>query len=215
MTGLAIRARAVLFDMDGTLVDSNAVVEQVWSEFADALGVPADEVIDFAHGRPSRDTIAKFTPSGESVDEWLAWIVAAETTRFGDMVAIPGAVDVVRSMPAGTWAVVTSALHDPAVARLESVGFPDPAVLIGADDVTHGKPDPEGYARAARELGFEPADCVVFEDTPAGVEAGRRAGCVVVAVGAADVGPVEARISDFTGVSVHVDANGDLQLLIN
>jgi sugar-phosphatase len=191
----------VLLDMDGTLVDSTAMVEAVWTEFADENGVDARAVIDFAHGRPSRDTVAKFATDPARVDEWLNWIHDAEGQRFTEVAPIPGALEFVRSLPAGRWAVVTSAIHDPALERLAQNGFPTPPVLIGADDVRRGKPHPEGYARAALELGFEPVDCVVFEDTSAGIKAARRAGAAVVVVGQAKVGRVAARIPDFTEVT--------------
>ncbi|MCR6713201.1 MAG: HAD-IA family hydrolase [Demequina sp.] len=199
-----LMAAAVLFDMDGTLVDSTAMVEAVWTEFAAANSVDASQVIDFAHGRPSRDTVAKFAADPARVDEWLEWIHTAEGERFTEVTTIPGALDFVRSLPADRWAVVTSAIHEPALERLAQNGFPVPPVLIGADDVRHGKPHPEGFARAALELGFEPADCVVFEDTPAGAEAARRAGAPVVVVGQADVGRVAARIGDFTQARVEL-----------
>ena len=203
-----LRARAVLFDMDGTLVDSNEVVEAMWTEFAHALGVDAAEVIDFAHGRPSRSTIARYAP--HDVATWEEHIHRGEAERFLDLHPIVGAVDVVAAIPAERWAVVTSAIRQPALERLASVGFPQPAVLIGADDVAHGKPDPEGYARAARELGFEPADCVVFEDTSAGIAAGLAAGCQAVVVGGAVADVMEGlpRIADFTGVSVRAAGDG-------
>jgi len=205
-------ASAVLFDMDGTLVDSTAMVEAIWAEFAAANKVDAGRVINFAHGRPSRDTVAKFARDPRRSDEWNAWIHKAEGERFTEVTTLPGALDFVKALPAERWAVVTSAIHGPALERLAQNGFPAPHVLIGADDVRRGKPHPEGYARAAHELGFEPADCVVFEDTSAGVQAGRRAGAKVVAVGHAKVGRVAARIADFT--QARVEATGEELALI-
>lgn len=198
-------AAAILFDMDGTLIDSTATVEEVWVEFSATHGVAAQDVIDFAHGRPSRDTIARFLPPGESLDWWNDWIADAESSRFDGMAAIPGAVDITRSLPRDRWAVVTSALRAPALARLAALEIPTPKVVVGADDVTRGKPDPEGYLRAARELGYATADCVVIEDTSAGVEAGLAAGCQVIVIGDLEH-PVSAglpRIADFTHVALH------------
>ncbi len=202
MSSLTITVAGVLFDMDGTLIDSNAMVEQVWTEFALEHSVDPYDVIEFAHGRPSRYTIARFLPAGESVDDWLGWISRAEAGRFGDVAAMPGAVEVTRALRTDSWAVVTSALREPALARIAAVGISEPRVLIGAEDVTHGKPDPEGYVRAAQLLGRDPSRCVVFEDTRAGVAAGLAAGCAVVAVGAADVGVDVPRILDWTNVTV-------------
>jgi sugar-phosphatase len=197
-----VRVSAVLFDMDGTLVDSTAMVEQIWAEFAAANGVDALHVTHFAHGRPSRDTVAKFAADPARIDEWNHWIHTAEAQRFTEVTTIPGALDAVRALPSGTWAVVTSAIHAPARDRLAQNGFPPASILIGADDVERGKPHPEGYLAAASALGVEPARCVVFEDTAAGIEAGLAAGCAVVAVGDVDAEGVSGRIRDFTEVSV-------------
>ena len=203
---------AVLFDMDGTLVDSTAMVEAVWTEFAGANQVDAGAVIDFAHGRPSRDTIARFAVDPSRIEEWNDWIHTAESERFTEVTAIPGALEAVRALPSGSWAVVTSALHEPALHRLLQNGFPTPPVLIGADDVRRGKPHREGFTRAAVALGYEPHDCVVFEDTLAGAIAARKAGCTLVAVGSADLGRVHARITDFTQVTFSPAGDGDLFL---
>jgi len=207
-----LKVRGALFDMDGTLVDSTAAVEVVWGEFATTHGVSPQAVIDFAHGRPSRDTIARFLPAGESVEEWNTWIADAEGGRFDDVAPIAGAVDAVRLLRPEQWAVVTSALREPALARLASVGFPRPRVLVGADDVTRGKPDPEGFARSARNLGLTPNRCVVFEDAPAGVQAGLAAGCQVVVVGALEHSVAEGlpRVADFRQVSFEQAGDGEL-----
>jgi len=205
---------AILFDMDGTLVDSTEMVEQLWSEFAAGNGADAREIIEFAHGRPSRDTVARFAADPSSVAEWNDWIHTAEAERFTEVHAIPGALDVVRSLPAGTWAVVTSAIHHPAVARLEQNGFPAPDVLIGADDVSHGKPNPEGYLAAASALGVDPNRCVVFEDTPAGVAAGLAAGCRVVGVGSAPLEGIVGRVDDFTSVAVSSGTGDALRITL-
>ncbi|MGC4174858.1 HAD-IA family hydrolase [Demequina sp.] len=205
---MRLTAAAVLFDMDGTLVDSTAMVEAVWSEFAEANRVDARAVIDFAHGRPSRDTIAKFVADTTRIDEWLDWIHTAEGERFTEVTTIPGAREAVLAIPLERWAVVTSAIHHPAHERLTQNGFPPPPVLIGADDVTHGKPNPEGYLAAASALGVVPEDCVVFEDTIAGIEAGLAAGCAVVAVGNVEANGIAGRIRDFTAVTVEATGEG-------
>jgi len=204
------RVAAVLFDMDGTLVDSTAMVEEVWSEFAAANGADAAAVIEFAHGRPSRDTVAKFVADSTRTDEWNAWIATAEAERFTEVIAIPGAVDAVRSLAPGSWAVVTSALHHSAAERLTQVGFPAPSVLIAADDVERGKPHPQGYRTAAMALGQEPIGCVVFEDTMAGIKAGIAAGCIVVAVGDVPARRIRARVRDFTSVRFIPAADGGI-----
>ena len=208
MTQLVVDA--VLFDMDGTLVDSTAMVETLWRHFAVENHADVATVIDFAHGRPSRDTVAKFVADPASIEHWLEWIHTAESEHFNEVTAIPGAVRVARELPSGRWAVVTSALAEPAARRLALVGIPVPEVLIGADDVSRGKPDPTGYARAASLLGAAPGSCVVFEDTEAGVLAGLAAGCAVVVVGSArsDAMVGLPRIPDFTAVQVSAGEQG-------
>lgn len=199
-----LKVLAVLCDMDGTLVDSNALVDVMWNEFAQHHGFDSEQVRAYAHGRPSRATIGRYLSEPEQVRYWIDHIHAQEADSFDGVIEIPGAAAFIRALPADRWALVTSALAGPARGRLQAVGIGAPRVLIGADDVTHGKPHPEGYARAARELGVEGSDCVVFEDTDAGIEAGRAAGCAVVVVGS-NHSPVThglPRVGDMTEVSV-------------
>lgn len=201
---------AVLFDMDGTLVDSNAVVDRMWTQFAVTLGLDPQAVRTFAHGTPSTATLGRFLPAGESFDEWFARIASWESGSFGEVSEVPGAIVAVESLPADRWAVVTSALRDAARIRLDSVGFPPPRVLIGADDVASGKPDPEGFAAAARALGVDPARCIVFEDSPAGLEAAIAIGATAVVVGTltAVVTRGLPRILDWRGVTFAESADG-------
>ncbi|MFN3866493.1 MAG: HAD-IA family hydrolase [Demequina sp.] len=205
---------AVLCDMDGTLVDSNALVDGMWNEFADAHGFDATEVKAFAHGRPSRATVARYLDDEGEIQHWIERIHTMETSRFDGVVEIPGAAQFIRALPQGRWALVTSALAEPARGRLTAVGIDLPDVLIGADDVEHGKPDPEGYARAARLLGTDPGNCVVFEDTDAGIQAGQAAGCAVVVVGdnRSEVTTGLPRVDDMTQVSVRL--NGERIVLV-
>lgn len=198
--------------MDGTLVDSTVIVEQMWTEFANAHGAHASEVIEFAHGRPSRDTIARFAP--HAFDEWNERFIHGEHTRFAEVIEVPGAVAFATSLPRGRWALVTSALHTPARERLKVIGIEPPHVVVGAEDVVRGKPDPEGYLAAASALGLDPARCVVFEDTDAGLRAGLAAGCSVIAVGdvIAPALPIAARVADFLSVSARVLDDGRIAI---
>jgi sugar-phosphatase len=202
----------VLFDMDGTLVDSTVVVEQMWTEFALAHGAHPPEVIDFAHGRPSRDTITRFAP--HAFHEWNERFIEGEHTRFGEVIEVPGAAAFVNSLPRGSWALVTSALHHPARERLRVIGIEPPDVVVAAEDVTRGKPDPEGYLAAAAALGLDPTRCVVFEDTDAGLAAGSAAGCDIVAMGDKPGQGLRlaGRIADFSGVGARVLADGRIAI---
>jgi len=205
-------ADAVLFDMDGTLVDSNATVDAMWTRVATTWGLDAEVVRQFAHGTPSTATLRRFLPSGENFDEWFTKIAVWESGSFGHVEAVKGAIEVVEAIPADRWAVVTSALRVAARTRLTSVGFAEPRVLVGADDVSHGKPNPEGFVAAARALGVDPRRCVVFEDSPAGLEAAIAAGAIAVVVGDSDA-PVTRglrRIRDWAGVTVRVDEESRL-----
>jgi mannitol-1-/sugar-/sorbitol-6-phosphatase len=173
---------AVLFDCDGVLVDSAASIRRSWQRWCDIHEIDATSVVAVAHGRRSIDTIRR----APHLD------VIAETTRFEQIEvanasstqAVRGALELVRSLRC-RWAVVTSASRRLAVARLESAGFELPAVLVTADDVERGKPDPDGYRAAANALGVPASQCVVIEDADSGVRAGLAAGCVVIGVGSA------------------------------
>ncbi len=169
----------VLFDMDGTLVDSRALVERMWLRWAAEHDLPPAAVLAVAHGRRTLETMQLVAPHLATPEE-AARLDALEAAEEGHETPIPGAPALLGSLPAGCWAVVTSALHHLAAARLTAVGLPVPAVLIGAEDVAHGKPAPDGYLQAARDLGLSPSRTVAIEDAPAGVQAARDAGAYVV-----------------------------------
>jgi len=176
-----IVVEAVLTDLDGVLVDSTKAVEHVWREWAGRVGVDADSLMANLHGVRSQDTVARLVPAPD-VDIEVAAIEAAELEHAYDARLVSGADTLVASLPAGRWAVVTSGSRAIATARLDAVGLPRPRVLVTADDVAAGKPDPEGYVAAAGALGFDPSRCLVVEDAPAGIDAGRAAGATVIAV---------------------------------
>jgi sugar-phosphatase len=170
---------AVLFDMDGTLVDSRALVEMMWLRWAERRAVSADAILAVAHGRPTLDTMRLVAPQYATPEEAAA-LDAEEAAEEGGQTPVPGAGSLLASLPADRWAVVSSAFQAIARDRIARVGLPVPAVLLGADDVRRGKPDPEGYLRAAERLGVSPARCIVFEDTQPGVLSGRAAGARVI-----------------------------------
>ena len=163
---------AVVFDLDGVLVDSAACVERHWRRWAAEHGLDGGEIMRFAHGRPTAETIRLVAPHLPSDGE-AARLDASEAFDTEGVVAIRGAAELVRLLPPNAWAIV-------ALTRLRHTGLPLPAVLITADDVKRGKPNPEGYMLAARRLSMAPDRCVVVEDAPAGVDAARAAGMRVV-----------------------------------
>jgi mannitol-1-/sugar-/sorbitol-6-phosphatase len=177
-----LTGRAVLFDMDGTLVDSTALVARLWGDWGAGHGIALDKILAVSHGRRTLDTIALIAPHLDAAAETRALEQQERVTHDG-VVPLHGAAQLLASLRPDEWAVVTSAPHAIAVERIRHAGLPQPEHLIGADDVEAGKPDPEGYLLAATRLGVPPQDCVVVEDTPAGILAARAAGMRVLAVG--------------------------------
>ncbi|TLS41769.1 HAD family hydrolase [Streptomyces montanus] len=178
-----IPCRGLLFDNDGVLVDSDPGVEQAWSQWARDRGLPAEEVTAMVHGRRSADTVALLVADPPERAAALAEIDRLEIEAAALTTALPGALDLLTSLPEESWAVVTSGVTALARARLAAAGLPLPPVLIAADDVSHGKPAPDGYRAAAEKLGIDPATAVVFEDSVAGATAGAVAGAYVIGVG--------------------------------
>jgi sugar-phosphatase len=175
-----IRCQAVLFDMDGVLVNSTDVVARVWRKWAIAHGFDPVAVVAAAHGRPSIDTVRDFLPDADSNAENLE-VERQEIEDLDGVVAIAGAVKLVKSLPAGRWTVVTSATRPLAEVRLRAAGILVPPTMITSGDIQRGKPDPEPYLKAAARLGYAASDCVVVEDAPAGIRAGKAAGARVIA----------------------------------
>ncbi|WP_328745699.1 HAD family hydrolase [Streptomyces sp. NBC_00285] len=180
---MKIHAEALLFDNDGTLVSSLESVHRCWTRWAAEYGITAEAFAQVElHGRPAVEIAADLLPA-DVVPGALSRIerLEVEDVPNGGVQLLPGTKDFLGALPADRWAVVTSATRRLAEARLDAVGI-RPKTLVAADDVTRGKPDPEPYLLAARELGVDPARCVVFEDAPAGLRAGRAAGMITVAL---------------------------------
>ncbi|ANP53964.1 sugar-phosphatase [Streptomyces griseochromogenes] len=209
---MTIHAHALLFDNDGTLVSSLDSVERCWTRWAREYGITAEEFRRVAlHGRPAAEIVADLLPA-RLVPEAVARVeqLEVEDVPDGGVRLLPGTREFLDALPADRWAVVTSATRRLAEARLDAVGIL-PKTLITADDITRGKPDPEPYLLAARQLGVDPARCVVFEDAPAGLRAGRAAGMTTVALATthrAEELDADLVVDDLSGLSALVTDAG-------
>jgi sugar-phosphatase len=170
----------VVFDLDGVVVDSRAVVERTWRRWAERHGRDGSNIAARAHGRRSIDTVSEIAPELDVRSE-VAWLADAELNDTEGLRALPGAYEALSALPDERRAVVTSGGKALAIKRLSVTGLPIPAVLVAAEEVAEGKPDPAGYLMAAGRLQIAAGRCVVIEDTPPGIEAGRAAGCAVIA----------------------------------
>lgn len=206
-----LHASALLLDMDGTVVDSTAVVEQVWGEWALAHGLDPAVVMTVVHGRQGQESMAILLPD-RPIAENIAdndRLLRLETVRTDGIVPIAGAPELMASLDGLPHALVTSATVDLTRARMGAAGLAVPTVAVTAEDVSASKPDPEGYLQAAAVLGIAPAQCVVFEDSAAGIAAARAAGMRVIGVGAAAAALApDWAVADLTGVSVTRDGEG-------
>lgn len=175
-----VSAAALLFDLDGTLADSGDSVVEAWTILAQRHGLDAERILAICHGRRTAEVLEQVAPDLDT----QAAVVETESL-LGDLGARPtqGSVELLDSLPAGAWAVVTSSTRALALRRFEPpTGLPAASVLITADDVARGKPDPSCYMQGADQLGVPANDCIVIEDAPAGVAAGQTAGAAVIAV---------------------------------
>jgi mannitol-1-/sugar-/sorbitol-6-phosphatase len=182
----------VIFDMDGTLVDSRAVIERVWRNWAFKHGLSADKILAVCHGRRSYEIVEMFASEGMDIDRETSELETAEIVDVMGVCAVPGAVELLGWIPDADWAVVTSASQELASRRMLAAGLPVPNLLISAEDVSIGKPHPQGYLLAIDRLRTCAGHCLVFEDAPAGIVAAKAAGCDVVAITAASPHNFEA-----------------------
>jgi sugar-phosphatase len=177
----SLHCLAVLFDMDGVLVDSTAAVARVWTIWARKHGLDPETVVKIAHGRPSISTIRELLPRADH-DAEDREVERLEIEDVEGIVALPGAAELLRALPASRYAIVTSATRPLAEVRLRAAGLPVPENLVTARDAKRGKPNPDPYLMGAKILCVPPAECVVIEDAPSGVRAGKAAGARVVAL---------------------------------
>ena len=176
-----ITCKGVLFDLDGVLADSTPAVARVWTIWARRHGFDPAETVRRAHGRPSIATIRELLPNGDHAAE-AATVERMEIEDLGDVVALPGAAELLRTLPANRWTIVTSCTRPLALVRLRAAGLPIPEKLITSTDIVNGKPHPEPYLKGAALLGVAAADCLVIEDAPAGIRAGKSANAKVLAL---------------------------------
>jgi sugar-phosphatase len=172
--------RALLFDLDGVLIDSTPAVARVWTRWAAEHGFDPETVVHKAHGRPSRITIRELLPNSD-IDREDREVERWEMEDLDGVVLLPGAGQLLNSLPPERWTIATSCTRALAEVRLRAAGLPIPKTMITASDVKIGKPDPEPYLKAAVKLGFAASDCVVMEDAASGVRAGKAAGARVIA----------------------------------
>lgn len=214
---LDLTVSGLLLDMDGTLVDSNALVEQIWREFADAHGLDLENILEFSHGRPSIDTVRAFLPDANEDTQWRERneIEAQGLARTDGVVEVPGAAEfMARADAVGIpIAIVTSAPRDLAIKRFGAAGVPFPELAVTADDITAGKPDPQPFVLGAQLLELPAGVCAAFEDSGAGLTSARGSGAAAVVVGEYD-GPEAAglpRVRNWD--DVRIDAVDDAFLV--
>jgi sugar-phosphatase len=180
--GTVLEAKALLFDMDGTLVESRVMVERIWKRWCDENGIDWHEVLPRLHGVRMYDSIRQFALPGMDVDAMYHRLYQEELTDLDGIVPIAGAPELLASLPPDMWTIVTSADTALATARLGASGIAVPPRMVTGEIVTLGKPHPEGYLLGANRFGVEPADTLVFEDAKAGIDAGLAAGARVLAI---------------------------------
>jgi len=215
----SIRCGGVLFDLDGVLVDSTPAVARVWAWWAREHGFNADEVVQQAHGRPSIATIRELLPNGDDQAEKRE-VERREIEDISDVIPLPGALQLLGALPLDRWAIVTSCTRRLAELRIAAARLPKPKYLVTSNDVSRGKPDPEPYLKAAQMLAVPAEECVVVEDAPAGIRAGKAAGARVVALRTtareAELGDAGADwiVNDCSELSVDPPPSGEAFLVL-
>jgi sugar-phosphatase len=186
-----LHCAALLFDLDGVLIDSTPAVARVWRAWAIEHGFNPEEVVARAHGRPSLTTVREYLPNADHEVENRE-VERREIEDIEGVVPLPGAFGLLASLPEDRWTIVTSCTRRLAEVRIRAAGLPLPKKMITSNDITHGKPHPEPYQKGASVLGFSSADCAVVEDAPAGIRAGKASDAKVIAF-TTTVGEAEVR----------------------
>jgi sugar-phosphatase len=178
---MVLTASVLLFDLDGVLIDSTPAITRVWTKWAIKHGFEPERTVREAHGRPSIEAVREFLPRANHEAENME-IERGEIEDLDGVVPLPGALDLLTSLPPTRWTIVTSCTRDLATVRIRAAGLPVPPTIITSSDIANGKPHPEPYLRGAQALGVAAADCIVIEDVPAGIRSGKAAGARVIAV---------------------------------
>ena len=201
---------ALLFDLDGTLVDSSASVERNWRRLAEKVDIPWERIGPWIHGIPVRQVLRMLEPEmpDEQLQEMHEFMVVAESTDTGDVVALPGAIAALDAVPTARWAIVTSGGVTLATARMAAAGLPTPRHLITADDVQMGKPAPDPYLAGARAVGYPPERCLAFEDAPAGITSAQAAGVPVIGIRSTHTELAVASVRSLAEIEFSVDRAG-------
>ncbi|RZF64653.1 HAD family hydrolase [Sphingomonas populi] len=208
------RFQALLFDMDGTLLTSIESAERVWSRWLTCHGFDPVEILPRIHGVQTLETIRRLDIPGIDPQQEADWIAREEMVDLDGVRAIDGAAEFIAGLPHDGWAIVTSATRPLAEARLAAAGLVPPPLFITAEDIACGKPAPDCYIAAARQLGVDVTQCLVFEDAPAGIASGRAAGTEVVVITATHTHPFATEhphIRDYRGLTT-AHADGGLML---
>ena len=202
--------QAILFDLDGVLVDSTASVARTWRTWAEHHNLDPKKIIPAAHGHRTIETVREFAPHLDAEMEAVE-LEQAEANNVEGLRLVEGAADLIAQIPADRWAICTSGTHVLASSRLRAVGLPIPQVLISSEMVRNGKPHPEPYVLSAQRLGYAASDCLVLEDSPPGIVSGKRAGAAVIAVATtypvSELKNADAIVSDLRAIAVTVDGN--------
>ncbi|QNI37589.1 HAD-IA family hydrolase [Edaphobacter albus] len=210
-----VEAKGLLFDMDGVLISSIGSVVRCWRIWAKRHGIPNAETYNVPHGMRAIEIVKSLRPDMDPV-EGLREIEDLEIADTADLKVLPGAKELLQSLPPDRWAIVTSATRRLMLGRLEVAGLPAPDRIVSADDVERGKPDPEPYRRGAELLGCRPEDCVVVEDAPSGIGAGKAAGAQVLGVlgthSMSELNEADWVVRSLEEVSVQKSMKGQLEI---
>ena len=215
MNRVEIRCKAIVFDFDGVLVNSDPVSIRHWIRWAERHAISPASVLAVHHGRPTAETMQLVAPHLDVEDESIEMeSVGADDTE--GLTCYAGAHQLLKKIPADVWGIATSGRARTATRRIRYLGLPQPKVLVTSDDVAHGKPSPEPYQLAALCMGFDPVDCIAVEDAPAGVASAKEAGMRVIAItstnAARDLAEADWHVQKLTDLALEISTEGQLQI---